>query len=128
VSRVATRINDVFTHETGYSLVSKRTAAIWPVLAEAVFLEPPEQLKTRFGEFLIHVAATPVEAERFFRAEQDEDGVWWQESINERSADPPSWVARRVFGNVELRWFVSHRKTDWRWLELVRLVEAALSG
>jgi hypothetical protein len=123
--RMAKQIDRAFVHETGVSLVLTQTPAIEPRLAAAVFLKPPDQLKKRFGEFVIHVSATPIEAGGF-GVQQDKDGIWWSKAVDERSADPPLWVAGRVFGNVELHWFTAHRRIDSRWSELVRIVEAGL--
>jgi hypothetical protein len=105
----------------------KQTPAFEPVLPAGEFLVPPAQLKKRFGEFVIRVSATPIKVSSFGK-QQDKDGVWWHEAIDERSADPPVWGAERVFRNVELFWFTSHKRIDDRWSQLVRIVEAGIAG
>ena len=85
-------------------------------------LRPSKELKQRYGRFHISVLQTAAEARATpsLRTSEppDENGIRWQHIGESEFADPPTWVADKLYDNALLTWYTPVRAVDDRWRTL----------
>jgi hypothetical protein len=119
----AKTIRERFEHETGDRLTIHRVRVRG--LPDFDTLDAGK-LAERHGRFSIGVFPDAARArrERLLRepSEPDEQGVGWEHVEEDDRADPPGWIATKVYGHVQLQWFTEERTLDERWQLLDRVL------
>lgn len=125
VQEITRLISREFVRKTGFSVHLLPTTFLSGAYEN---LAPSEKLQERLGEFAITVGAVPDDG-RLYGAQWDKDlGVWWQDVPDDRNPGPMLWAAVRFLDGVEVRWWTTGKELDWRWKEIIDIVQAALQN
>jgi hypothetical protein len=119
-----------FEAEIGDRLVVVRTVKSSVVKSGWTAIEAPPELRDRYGSMTISVWVDIAEhlEDSFWNRTPDAAGIYWTYNEPERGDPTPYWVAVKVYGNVDLAWWMPERALDPQWPVVDRILAALVAN